>query len=218
MRFRNQAPGLLMFTLVAALGTSAAIIDRIVVVVDSSIIKTSDIDRDIRATALINQEPLDLSIAGQKRAVNRLIDQIFIRREIDIGGYPAASPEEADRELARLKHDRYRTSAAFQQALQKYGISAVDLHTQFQWQLTVLRFIDVRFRPGANVTDDEIAAYFNTHAAALRRANRGKITLDDFRQQIQDTLAAEKVDQQFFTWLDDQRKVSKIRYREADLK
>ncbi len=218
MGFRNPARCLLMFILVTAPGTSAAIIDRILVVVDSSIIKTSDIDRDIRATALINQEPLDLSIAGQKKAVNRLIDQIFIRREIDIGAYPAASPEEADRELARLKHDRYRTNAAFEQSLRQYGISEVDLHTQFQWQLTVLRFIDVRFRPGANVTDDEIAAYFNAHSAALRRANRGKTTLDDFRQQIQDTLTAQKVDQQFFTWLDDQRKLSKVRYREADLK
>ena len=218
MRPCNPAYGSMLLALIAALELPAAIVDRIAVVVDSSIIKTSDIDRDIRATALINQEPLDLSIAGQKKAVNRLIDQIFIRREIDIGAYPAASPEEADRELARLKHDRYRTSAAFEQSLRQYGISEVDLHTQFQWQLTVLRFIDVRFRPGANVTDDEIAAYFSTHAAALRRANRNKTTLDDFRQQIQDTLAAQKVDQQFFTWLDSQRKVSKIRYREADLK
>src|SRR2546421_3945481 len=35
--------------------------------------------------------------------------------------------------------------------------------------LTVLRFIDVRFKPAVLVTDDEIEKYYRDHAAALRR-------------------------------------------------
>ncbi len=211
MRFR-----LAFLLLLASSFASAVIIDRIAVVVGNSIVKDSEIDRDIRVTHLLNNEPLDFSNAARKKAANRLIDQIFIRREIEIGDYPTATLQEADRQLDSLKKQRFKNDVAFEQALQRYGLTELELRTQFQWQLTVLRFIDVRFKPAVLISDDEIDKYFQAHATALRKQYPGK-TLDDVREQIRSTLTAEAVNNQFFAWLDDQRRNNKIQFREESL-
>jgi len=218
MRFRA-----IPFFLLACLLGKAAVLDRIAIVVGAgegvrpSIVKDSDIDRDIRLTSFLNGEPLDLSAAARKKAANRLIDQVFIRREIELGDYPAATVEQADQQLAKLEKQKFRTTAALQEGLRRYGLTEADLRFYFEWQLTILRFIDLRFRPAVLVTDDDIAKYYQERQAALSRAHLGKSSLDDLSEEIRDILTGERVNQQFFAWLDQQRKASKIQFHEESL-
>jgi hypothetical protein len=195
----------------------AVIIDRIAVIVGNSIVKESDVKRDIRVTSFLDNETPDLSLPAQRKALNRLIDQVFIRREIDLGNYPTATLQQADQQLERIKKERFRTEGVFNQALRKYDLSALDLRTQFQWQLTVLRFIDIRFKPAVLITGDEIEKYYRDHAAALRRQYPGKSSLAELRSQIRQTLIDERVNQQFFAWLDEQRRETKVQFREESL-
>ena len=201
---------LLLFAVLA----HAVVIDRIAILVNGKIIKQSDIDRDTRVTEFLNRERLNLSAGTRKAAANRLIDQVFIRGDLELGGYPEATLSDADRELDLIRAQRYPNSAAFNRVLASYGLTQLDLRTEFQWQLTVLSFIDRRFKPAAVVSDEEIQNYFAEHHAALERASPGKTALDDFRQQIENTLSGEKVNQLFFSWLDEQRKQAKIQYLE----
>jgi hypothetical protein len=194
------------------------IIDRIAVRVGNSIIKDSDIDRNLRVTDFLNDQPLNMNNEARREASKRLIDQVFIRREIQLGDYPRATWEEADQQLDRLKKERYKTQDALQSAIHRYGLVEPDLRFEFHWQLTVLRFIDLRFKPAVLVTDEEIQKYYREHQAALRRANPGKNSLDDLRDQIRDILAGEKVNEQFFAWLDDQRKSNKVEFYEESLR
>jgi hypothetical protein len=210
-------PRTIAFLLLASHLALAVIIDRIAVIVGTSIIKDSDIDRDIRVTSFLNDKPLDLSNSSRKKATDRLIDQVFIRREIQQGEYPIATPQEAGQELSRLKKERFRTAAAFDEALRRDGLTEVDLRRQFEWQLTVLRFIDSRFKPAVLIGDDEIEKYYRDHAAALQRQYPGK-SLDDLRDRIRDTLTGQRINQEFFAWLDEQRKSSKIEFREESLR
>ncbi len=209
---RRTVPMLLLANCLA----TAVIIDRIAIIAGNAIVKDSDIDRDIRVTSFLNNQPLDLGAAARKKAASRLIDQIFIRREIRIGAYPTSTLAEADRQLDSLKKQRFRTKAQFEQALRRYGLTELELRTQFQWQLTVLRFIDERFKPAVMVSDQEIEKYYRDHAAALRRQHPGK-SLDELRDHIRDILTGEQVNKQFFAWLDDQRKNNKIVFREESL-
>jgi hypothetical protein len=211
MRWRVAALGL-MISVVA----SAVIIDRIAIVVGKWIIKDSDIERDVRATSFLNNQPLNVNTTARKESASRLIDQLFIRHEIFIGDYPTALPEEADRQIEQLKKQKFRTEAAYEQALKRYGLSDAELRTQFQLHLTVLRFIDARFRPAVLVTDDEVDKYYRDHRAALSRDYPGK-SLDELRDPIRDILSGERVNKLFFSWLDEQRKSSKITYREEGL-
>jgi len=171
----------------------------------------------LRVTNFLNGDPLNLSAGARKAAANRLVDQIFIRREIQLGNYATASPEEANKELDQLMRQRFKSESSLQDALKKYGITAPDLRSYFLWQITVLRFIDARFKPAVLVTDAEIESYYNEHQTMLRRQHPGKADLEDVRGEITDLIAAQRVDKLFFSWLDEQRKAATIKYLESGL-
>jgi hypothetical protein len=211
-----RAP-LTMMILLSVLPAWSVMIDQIAIVIGNSIIKDSDINRDVRGTEFLNGDPLDLSNAARKKAANRLIDQVFIRREIELGDYPDASWKQTDEQIDRLERQRFKTRAAFDAALRRYGFSEVDLRTLVQWQLTILSFINIRFKPAVLVTDEDVEKYYNEHAAALALQYPGK-SLDDLREQIREILTDEGVNRQFFAWLDQQRKNNQIQYLEASLK
>jgi len=204
-------------SLVAAFAADAVIIDRIAVVASNSIVKDSDISRDLRVTEFLNDQPLDLSEKARKASANRLIDQIFIRKEIQVGDYPVTSWQEASRQVDSLVQKEFKSEAALLNRLNRYGITAPDLISHFLWQLTVLRFVDVRFKPAVLVTDAEIQQYYRQHLDELRKQHPGKSSSADFREEITDTLTGEKVNKLFFAWLDDQRKQNKIKYYERGL-
>jgi hypothetical protein len=200
-----------------AVAAQAVIIDRVAIQAGNSIIKDSDIVRDIRLTDFLNGEQLDLGAAARKTAASRLIDQVFIRREIRIGDYPTASLDQAKKQIDALEGKRYKTAAALQEALARYGLTEADLQMHLQWQLTVLNFIDARFKPAAYISDDEIEKYYNSHRSELQNQNPGKTTLNDLRPVIQSSLSAQKVNQIFFAWLNEQRQNNKVHYLEASL-
>jgi hypothetical protein len=198
-------------------GLQAVVIDRIAVVVGNTIVKDSDINRDIRVTDFLNDRPLDLGEAARKEAAERLINQALIRREIRIGDYPTASLQQADEQLNRVESTRFKSVSAFDRSLERYGLSELELRTEFQWQLTVLQFIDSRFKPAVLISDQEVNNYYREHEAALRRQFPGKTTEAQLDEDIRNILTGEKVNQLFFAWLDDQRKNTKIQFLEKNL-
>jgi parvulin-like peptidyl-prolyl isomerase len=194
------------------------VIDRIAIVVGDAIIKDSDIDRDVRVTDFLNGQPLNMSASARKAAANRLIDQLLIRREVRIGDYPRATMKEAEQELSELEKQRFHTQAALQSALKRYGLTDLQVREQFQWQLTVLRFIDARFKPAVFISDEAVQKYYSEHEAELRREHPGNASLDALSGEIRDTLAGEEVNKLFFSWLDENRNQTKIQYLEESLR
>jgi len=196
--------------------SNAAIIDRIAIIVGDNIIKDSDIDRDLRITEFLNEQPLTLTDAARKEAADRLINQMLIRHEIRTGEYPFASLEQAEQALHALITRRYKTHVTFEQALHRYGITEQELEIYFQWQLTVLDFINARFKPAVYITGQQIRKYYAEHAAALEREYPGQ-SFDQLRDRIRDILTGEQVNEEFFAWLNQQRSSSKIQYLEGNL-
>jgi hypothetical protein len=197
---------------------AAVLLDRIAVVVADRVLKDSDIDRDLRITAFLNGTPVPTGTAARKQAASRLIDQALIRREIEVGQYPEASPGEVRGMLAQVRKQRFPTDAAFTGAIAKAGLTEAQLRDQLAWQITVLHFIEQRFRPAVMVRDEDVQKYFAEHAAELRRAaGAGPVTLDTERGHIEERLAEEQVNKDFFAWLDDERKAAKVKYLEPEL-
>jgi hypothetical protein len=102
--------------------------------------------------------------------------------------------------------------------LAQYGLSMEQLKSYLYWQLTVLRFIDQRFRPAVLVTDDEILAYYKQHVGELGKTKSGgPPALDKVKPSIRDILTNEKINKQFDSWIRVRRRSSGIQYREASL-
>jgi len=213
-----MAMRLLWLLMLGACSLPGVIIDRIAIIVENSIIKDSDISRDLRVTSFLNAVPLNLGLQARKTAASRLIDQIFIRKEIQIGDYPVASPEQADQELDQLVKGRFKSEGSLEETLKRYGITAPDLRSHFLWQLTVLRFIDARFKPAVLVTDEEIEKYYTEHRTTFSKEHPGKSSLDEVHGEIEELLAGQRVNKLFFAWLDERRKNAAIKYLEGSLR
>jgi len=207
----------MMTCAVFCLASQAVIIDRIAIVIGNHIVKDSDIERDIRITSFLNNEQPDFSLASRKKAASRLVDQQIIRDEIELGEYSVAPASEAEAMLAQIKRERYPTAARYRQALTHYGIDDAELKSALMWQTTVLRFIDSRFRPGVLVTDADIQSYYAAHQAELKREHPGAADANAMRSDIEDIIAGRRVNQQFYAWLDEQRKQARVEYREESL-
>jgi peptidyl-prolyl cis-trans isomerase SurA len=201
----------LAIVLAAAL-VRGEIVDRIAIIVNKRVVKDSDIELDLRVTAFLNQTPVSRTPAARKESAQRLIDQLFIRDEIAHGDSESAPVAEGQRLLTDLKKTRFNNDIAYQNALRSHGITEDDLKEKLFFQTTVLRFIDIRFKPGIFVTDNEIKTEYDAH----RQQYRG--TLEATRDAIEDKIAGERVNKLLFDWLAQRRKEAKIVYREEELR
>lgn len=206
-----------ILTIVCCIGAQAIIVDRIAVVVDGEVIKNSDIERAIRITSFLNHEQPHLDVGSRKAAASRLVDQELIREQIREGDYQVASDREVSSLLARTRAESFKDEAQYTAALARYGVTEKELKEALFLQLTVLRFIDQRFRPATVVTDKQVEDYYNAHRAQLEAANPKAHSLDDLRSQIEDELAGQQVNQLLDEWLNDAHKDARIEYREAEL-
>ncbi len=193
----------------------AAIIDRIAVSVGTRVITEADVDREIRITAFLNNEKPDLSPVNKREAAERMVDQTLIRNELEASRYPEPSAAETAAALEEEK-TRFGNDAAYRRKLAEYGVSEDDLKPRLTWQLTLVRFIDARFRPGIQITDEEIVKYFNEHMrAGLVEAHPGQTpSADEYRAGIEQKLIGQVADQQVEQWLKEARRRTRPRYHD----
>jgi hypothetical protein len=196
---------------------SADIIDRIALTVGNQVITESQIDEEIRITAFLNRDKLDVSADARKQAASRLIQQALVKREMDLSHYPLPQPGEAGAALAGIKAT-YPNQADFAAALESYGISEADLTGRLLWQYTLLRFIDYRFRPGIQIPDADVQTYYRQQVSGWERQGIKPIpTLEDSRDQIEEILTQKKIDQALDQWMAETRKQVPVTYHDATL-
>jgi hypothetical protein len=210
----------LLFALILALPAFADIIDRIAVSVGNRVIAVSDLDREIRVTAFLDGVQPDFSPAAKRATAERMIEQKLIRRELEISRYPVPDPSEVEPVLAEFRERHFKDDEEYRRALAERSITEQDVKDELLWQRTLLRFIEVRFRPAVQVSDQEIQDYFDKVVApAARAAHPGEpVVLDDYRDQIEETLAGKRVDQESDTWLKEARKRNEIVIHEDALR
>jgi hypothetical protein len=197
---------------------AAVVLDRIAVIVGNHAVKTSDIDRDLRLTEFLNRQPLNRSAAAKHDAAERLITQQIIRDEILSGGYRRPAESDADQLEAQLKRDRAANSdSRLRLELQRYGLTEAELHDQLLWQLTVLQFIDQRFRQEVQVSDADIRKYYDEHRAELRKQYPNASSFEALEPKIRSSLEGEAINQRFNEWLDQNRMRYRIQYQQGAL-
>jgi hypothetical protein len=197
----------------------ATIIDRIAIIVGTHLIKDSDIERDIRVVDFLNRQKLSFDLPERRVAASRLIDQAIIQRELLVGEYQTPPESDAEKLLLQTQRDRARSAALFDRELSTYGLDRAQLQRYLLWQLTVLRFIDQRFRPAVLVTDADVEKYYSEHSAEFKSASAAQApSLEDIRSQVREKLTDEGINTQFDNWLAARRKSLKVEYREESLK
>ena len=206
--------GLVSILGLTALLSGAVIVDRIAVIAGGHVIKLSDIDRDIRLTDFLNRAPLDFTSVARRQAAERLITQQIIRDEIVNGGYRRAPESEAAQLLADLRRDRFGGSPErLRQALQRDGLTEEQLQAQLLWQITVLQFINQRFRGGIVVTNEDARDFYDEHFAELEQRYPKDNSLETLLPKIKSMLEDQVVNRAFNEWLDQARQSEKVEYK-----
>ena len=192
---------LLLSLFVLPLG--AEIIDRIAIVVDQQVITETQISEEVQVTALLNGETIHESEESRRSAADRLVQQLLVKREMELSNYPPPTTQEV-----QIYYDQISQtlggSVRFSRALASYRLTGETLKQHLALQLTTLRFIEYRFRPDFNVSEEEIAGYRKRHTELSHDAAR-------------EALLEERTDQILAGWLEESRKQVNIVYLDKTL-
>jgi hypothetical protein len=191
---------------------SADVVDRIAVVVGNTVFTESEVLQAVRLTEFVNGDPLDVSAQARRDAADKLVDQQLIRNEMALGHYAPAPASDGDKLVRAFRQQHYRSIAQYHAALQKYGITEDQLKTYLLWQESVLRFTDMRFKPGLNVpiatqgTADRSVAGSPTPPKDVQTANRVK---------KEGNPTAGTVDEQLDSWLKQTRASTRVVFKQG---
>jgi parvulin-like peptidyl-prolyl isomerase len=200
-----------ILVLLAALAPGETL-DRIAARVGTDAITESALRRNLRMEAFFASRSPDLGSESRRKAAERLIDQILIRRELELNRFAPPSSADVDAQLAELMKSRKEDSAALDRSLESYGFSLEDLRSEIQYQIMLLRFVDFRFNAGVLVTDDEVReAYEKEVVDEARKRNAQPPSADEARAGILKLLTYRKTTTALEQWLAQARQQVKIR-------
>jgi len=206
--------------LLAATAARTEIIDRVAVTVDRMVITESDILSHLRIAAFLNQTAVETGPEARRAAAERMVEQVLVRRDMEISRYPAPRPVEVEPVLEDWLKEHLMGDAGYRAALEQFGITDEELRENMLLQLTVLRFIEYRFRPSVALNDEEVEAYYRERfGPAWTEQNNSPVPeLDDVRGDIEDILIQEHVDAALDEWLKQAATQARIRYRQEAFK
>ena len=173
------------------------IVDRVAIVVGQQVITESQINEEVRVTAFLNRQSVQAGEENRRSAADRLVQQLLVKREMDLGNYPAPTGEEVQKYYDQLSQ-AFGGSDKFRRAIANYQLTSEMLKQHLAFQLTALRFIEYRFRPDFDVSEEDIAAYRRRHSTA---------SVEELSHDaVRESLLEERTDQILAAWLEESRK------------
>jgi peptidyl-prolyl cis-trans isomerase SurA len=207
---------LLIFLGAAALPSARAgeVIDRIVATVNGHIILQSDWNDALRYEAVLSGRAMSLFTEDERRAVlDRLIDQELLGEQMKSASFEHASEADAAAQLAdaRKQYPEAATREAWQQILDKYGLTEKALMAHVQQQIDLMRLVDAHLRPAVQIDSKSVEAYYrDKFVPQLKESGAGEVPLADVSAKIRELLTEQKVSELMVSWLQSLRSESKV--------
>ena len=181
------------------------VIDGIAARIDDDIITESEV-RELAAF----QALVDGHAKPRADLIQELADQWIVRGEASVAKYPEPSAADVDRAYAGLVK-QFPSQQEFESRCAADGLSEAALRKLLGQQLFLSRFLDFRFRPAAQVDDQQIAAFYkNEFAPRLRERGQTIPPLADVEDTIREVLVQRTINERATAWLDDTRNRLKI--------
>lgn len=200
---------LLTATLLAQ--SQSVILDRLALSVGPDIITEQDILLSLRIAAFLNEDEIRESGSEKRRAAQKLLELSLIQTEMENNGYPLPSAQQVDAALDAIVAQRFNDSRpAFTQALQRYRITETQLRDSLRRQLATISFIDFRFRPGVQISEDEMRDYYQYDYPL-----RDRQSYDQARPTIQEEMTQQRIDTLLDRWLNQTESSTRVRWVES---
>ena len=201
--------------LLLSLPLHAEVLDRIAVTVDKQVIAESDILRFLRAGALIDGKPVDLSASAKRAAAASLVDHALMMMDAADSHFVLPSAEDEEPLLQEVK-GHYPNDAAFIDALKEYHITRQDLVDHLVAGARDLRFETLRFSPEVQISDSDLHAGYDKLAAEWRASHtEPPPSFEESRAGVEKVITGERTSQLRDQWLETARMEKHVDYREA---
>ena len=189
----------------------AEVVDQVAAVVNDRVITLSDLQWSfINSRDRLPDDPAEKRKALDAR-LDQLIEQEFVAQEVEKETLVVVREEEVEGQFRKLEA-RYCGRQRLEAEASRSGFSAEQLRVLIRRQLSVVKFIDFRFRPFIIVLPDEIATYYrDTLTPQLKNQGVSELPpVDQVREQIEKLLTEQKVDEELRKWISATRKRARI--------
>lgn len=175
-------------------------VDGIAARIEGDIVTESQLNELAGFQRLVDGKP-----GSRADILRELTDQWIVNTEAQTArfGRPKAKDvTQAFNDLAK----RFPSADAFQKAIADAGLTETGVRRQLELQIYLSRFLDYKFRPAAQVNEDEIENYYNGEFSRQAKA-RGEQTppLDDVHADIRRLLTEKMINERAGKWLDETR-------------
>ena len=194
------------------------VLDRVVAVVNNQAILQSDLDEEMRLSVL---EP-DLPGRGPETAesaLRRLISRALIRQQIREEDAQTAEPtsKQVNERIDDLRHQlpacvraHCATTAGWQAFLAAHQLTESAVRNYLRNRLEILNFIEMRFRQGIHISQQEISDYYQDTLLPQYLVGEPTPPLKQIAPRISEVLLQQKVNQLFSGWLDNLRQEGEV--------
>lgn len=180
-------------------------IDGVAARIEDDVITESEV-RELAAY----QQLVDGKPKTRDEIMHLLFDQWMIRSEAAATKYAQPSSADVDRAYNEFVK-QFPSVENFKQRCADAGLSEPALRRMIAEQLYLARFMDYRFRPAAQVTDQQVAEYYQNDFVPQLKARHADVPpLDDVEDTIREVLILRVIDERSTKWLDETRARLKI--------
>lgn len=194
------------------------VLDRAEAVVNNHVILSSDLDREMQLSAL---EPIRgvRGVVTRRRALQLLISRTLIQQQIRREEAQASRPSQAEvqariaeirKELPDCAQRDCVSDAGWQAFLASRDLRPQDVETYLRNRLEILRFIELRFREGVQISPQEIETYYRDTFLPQYPPGETAPPLKAVSSRIQEILLQQRVTVLFSNWLQNLRQQGDI--------
>lgn len=194
-------------------------VDHVVAIIGSNVILQSDVEQEMHLSAL---EPLQV-LPGQNTpdaALRRLVDRTLILEQMKQQQQTTttAAPdvqkaiEQLRKEIPACTRYLCETDQGWDAFLNAHALTPELVEERWSQRMAMLHFIDLRFRSGIRISQDQIASYYHdTLVPALEKAHQPVPSLPTVATRIQEILLQQQVSGLFQDWLSSLRDQGNVR-------
>ena len=204
---------------------SPVVLDRVVAVVNNQAILASDVDDEMRLSVLEPRAAARIA-ESPRAALQRLISRTLIQQQIRDQEAQATEPT-ADEVAARLATIRKElpacvrlncvTDEGWKAFLAGNSLTQQRVETYIRNRLTMLRFIEMRFRQGISISRQEVETYYRDTLLPQYAAGVKAPPLEQVEPRIEEILLQQQVTVLFGDWLENLRKQGDVEVLDPSL-
>ena len=201
---------------VAPLG-HGVLLDRLVAVVNGEVILESDVDEERRFEEV--QPYRTIADSTRDKIIERLVDRTLILQQAALEPEDVVTDKDLDAQLATLRKDipackqyHCETDEGWKKYLSDHGFTEAEFRARWRQRMQLLKFIEVRFRNGIRISDDEIQTYYEkTMLPEYAKRNVAPPNLETIKRRIEEVLLQQQVGALLDDWLKSLRAQGSVR-------